>query len=574
MFDIVKVSAFLLRFSGRVRFARGAFTAIVLLGLVGGLANAALIAFLNARLTHYGAASRTLIWSFVGLCAALPVSRFLSEVLLLRMTQKSILEVRMRLCRQILAVPLQHLEKLGAHRLLAALTDDVATITAALLSVPLLSMNLTMVIGGLAYLGWLSWQVLLAVLGAAVIGVASYQFLMGKALLYFELSRGHWDLLFKHLRSLAEGIKELKLHRERRAAFVVHGLESSNLGLQRTALVGNTISAAALSWGQVLFFLVIGVLLFLPPQTYPISDRTLVGYTLTLLYMMTPLQVILGTLPGLARASVAVGKLEELGLSLTRNSSEAITGPAAKDRDWRQLELAGVTHTYRGEADAAASFMLGPLDLKIQPGELVFIVGGNGSGKTTLAKVIVGLYAPESGEVRLDGKPIDDESRDAYRQLFSAVFTDFFLFETLFGLENPDLDARAQWYLRALQLEKAVKVENGELSSIALSQGQRKRLALLTAYLEDRPIYLFDEWAADQDPYFKEVFYHQLLPELRSRKKTVIVVSHDDRYYGVASRIVKLDYGKVEYDGSPDGLRPPALPGADGILAMESSPVG
>ncbi|MCB1035646.1 MAG: cyclic peptide export ABC transporter, partial [Acidobacteria bacterium] len=77
---------------------------------------------------------------------------------------------------------------------------------------------------------------------------------------------------------------------------------------------------------------------------------------------------------------------------------------------------------------------------------------------------------------------------------------------------------------------------------------QRKRLALVTALLEDRPVYLFDEWAADQDPEFKEVFYHQLLPELKARGKTAIVISHDDRYYDVADRVVKLDTGRVVSD--------------------------
>jgi putative ATP-binding cassette transporter len=97
-------------------------------------------------------------------------------------------------------------------------------------------------------------------------------------------------------------------------------------------------------------------------------------------------------------------------------------------------------------------------------------------------------------------------------------------------------------------------VREGAFSTLALSQGQRKRLALLTAYLEDRPIYLFDEWAADQDPQFKEIFYHHLLPELRARNKTVLVITHDDRYYDVADRLIKLDYGKLVYDGRPAGL--------------------
>jgi putative ATP-binding cassette transporter len=172
-------------------------------------------------------------------------------------------------------------------------------------------------------------------------------------------------------------------------------------------------------------------------------------------------------------------------------------------------------------------------------------VGGNGSGKYTLAKLITGLYIPEEGEISWDGQIISTQNREWYRQHFSVVFSDFYLFEDILGLENVNLDHQARGYLQQLQLDHKVKVEDGRLSTTALSQGQRKRLALLSAYLEDRPIYLFDEWAADQDPPFKEIFYTKLLPELRDRGKTVVVISHDDRYFYVADRIIKLDYGRI-----------------------------
>ena len=175
----------------------------------------------------------------------------------------------------------------------------------------------------------------------------------------------------------------------------------------------------------------------------------------------------------------------------------------------------------------------------------MFLVGGNGSGKTTLAKLLMGLYVPESGEIRVDGQLVTDKTREEYRRLFSAVFADFFLFESLLGLKTPQLDNRAEEYLDRLQLSRKVTIKEGVFSTTDLSQGQRKRLALLTAYLEDRPIYLFDEWAADQDAYFKEIFYLQLLPELKSRGKTAIVISHDDRYYYAGDRLIKLEEGKL-----------------------------
>lgn len=177
--------------------------------------------------------------------------------------------------------------------------------------------------------------------------------------------------------------------------------------------------------------------------------------------------------------------------------------------------------------------------------ELKSIVGGNGSGKSTLIKVLTGLYSPEKGAIQLDDQPISDKNRNFYSGYFSAVFSDFYLFDSLIGLRGPDLDSRARRYLVELELDAKVEVSGGVLSTTALSQGQRKRLALLTAFLEDRPIYVFDEWAADQDAHYREIFYKRLLPELKSRSKTIIVISHDDRYYHLGDRIVKLEYGNV-----------------------------
>ena len=192
--------------------------------------------------------------------------------------------------------------------------------------------------------------------------------------------------------------------------------------------------------------------------------------------------------------------------------------------------------------------------MRFRTGELVFLVGGNGSGKSTLAKIISGLYVPEAGEIRLDGQVITDKNRDDYRQLFSAVFSDFYLFENLLGLYTKDLDAQAGMYLEQLHLSHKIKVMDGALSTTAVSQGQRKRLALLTAYLENRPFYLFDEWASDQDPHFKDVFYTKLLPDLKARGKTALVITHDDRYFHLADRIIKLDYGQIDPESATEPL--------------------
>ena len=264
-------------------------------------------------------------------------------------------------------------------------------------------------------------------------------------------------------------------------------------------------------------------------------------------------------LPLIAWVNVSLAQINRLGIEIEATTIEdpAIEDPAIGPLEgWEQIELAGVTHTYRREGQSGG-FVLGPVDLALRPGQILFIVGGNGSGKTTLAKLFTGLYIPESGEIRLDGRPVTAANRERYRQLFSAVFDDAAVFESLWGLAAEDLDERAREYLCQLELDRVVTVTGGTFSTTRLSRGQRKRLALLTAYLEDRPIYVFDEWAADQDPVFRRVFYLRLLPELRARGKAVVAITHDDRYFGIADCLIKLEEGKMVEADSQEMLSGP-----------------
>lgn len=538
----MKLISFLLRVSPKLVLAA------ILVGLVAGATNTGLLAVINAALNSPGSSSGTLVWGFAGLCLVMLLSRISSAIMLIRLSRWAVYDLRIMLSRRILGAPLRHLEELGASRLLATLTDDVPAVANALVTIPLLCMNFAIVATCLIYLGWLSWQVFLIVVGFMVFGVITYQLPIKRALRYVNITRQEWDALFKHFKALTEGMKELKLHSNRRDAFFSDQLEPTANSLRRHGFTGDSIYAISAGWGQVLIFILIGFLLFLIPGWQRVDAQTLVGYSLVILYLMTPLELIVNTLPILGRANVAMQKVEDLGLSLQSSTVEASTSTPAQDTTrFEKLELADVTHTYYREG-SDGNFLLGPVNLEFHPGEVVFLVGGNGSGKTTLAKLLTGLYIPESGEIRLDGQVITDQNRESYRQLFSVVFSDFYLFDNLLGLSAPELDKQAGEYLKLLQLEHKIEVKDGALSTTKLSQGQRKRLALMTAYLEDRPFYLFDEWAADQDPLFKNVFYMQLLPELKAKGKMVLVISHDDHYYHMADYIIKLDYGKVEYN--------------------------
>jgi putative ATP-binding cassette transporter len=324
------------------------------------------------------------------------------------------------------------------------------------------------------------------------------------------------------------------------------------------------------SWGKFIFVLAMGFILFFLPNIMTVPPTTMSSYIVIFTYLMLPLEKLVAKLPTFTQANVALQKMDELGLSLsayadqhrsprsasainsaptitTEPATDPATNSSAIDRHWQRLELRHVSHTYHSDSDDHP-FTLGPIDLTFTPGEIIFIVGGNGSGKSTLAKLITGLYTPDHGEILINQRVISDADRDWYRQHFAAIFADFYLFERLLGLDRPDLDRLAQDYIAKLQLDRKVQVQDGQLSTTSLSQGQRKRLALLTAFLEDRPIYLFDEWAADQDPNFKDLFYREVLPDLKRLGKTTIAITHDDRYFDLADRVITIEYGQITSD--------------------------
>ncbi|MEM8531174.1 MAG: cyclic peptide export ABC transporter [Chloroflexota bacterium] len=516
-------------------------------GVVAGACGTGLVALITMALNQQLTSEPTFAWIFFGVCALLLLSSVFSQVLLIRLAQDTILKLRLSLSRQILATPLHQLERIGTHRLLSMLTDDISMLATTIVIVPAIAINVVVVISSLFYIGWLSWHILVMVGVFMVIGIVSYQFPIVYARDFLRRGREEQDILFGHIESLVSGVKELQLNRWRRIAFFSQDLEQSATTFNSVTKTGFILFTVIGQWGQLLLLVVIGLLLLVIPALDIANTMALTGSVLAVLYLLNPMTVILNHLPNLSRAVIILNKVEQLGLSLTASQEEILQPLASEKTDWQSLSLVNVTHHYYHE-QGDSNFILGPINLTFHPGEIVFLVGGNGSGKTTLAKLITGLYTPQTGSIYLDTQPVISEQQDLYRQLFAVIFSDFYLFQRLPSRQNQALDDQAQEYLTMLQLDHKVQVENGQLSTLSLSQGQRKRLALLAAYLEDRPFYIFDEWAADQDPIFKEVFYTQILLNLKRQGKTLLVITHDDKYFRLADRIIRLDYGKITSD--------------------------
>jgi putative ATP-binding cassette transporter len=511
-------------------------------GIVSGIVTTGLLAFVNQAIRTGRFGEPAVLAGFAGLCLLRLVAGIGAHWLLIHLSQSTLSRMRVELCTQIAHTRLATLESLGSHRLLSALIDDLGQVATTIINLPYLLVNLVIVAGCLIYLGYLSWGVLLGIGSCMAVGALSYWFAVRRANNLLRRSREHQDHLYKFFRQLLDGIKELSLDKKKREAFLKECVRPAAEDVRQNQTRGISLYAAAANWNRLLFFVYIGVLLWFWTSGGSQPVATMASYVLVILYLMAPIEAILNTLPHMAQAEVALRQIDQLGLAL---APAALPANVVEDRRsmWQRIEFSAITYQYP-KSDAGGGFVLGPIDLAIVPGRILFITGGNGSGKTTMAKLLTGLYSPTGGRILLDGKEISAASDEDYRHHFATVFSDYGLFDRLLGMDAKSCESAAQQYLRDLQLEHKVEIINGRFSTTALSQGQRKRLALLVALLEDRSVYVFDEWAADQDPQFRALFYHSLLPDLARRGKAVVVITHDDRYFHLADDLFKLDEGR------------------------------
>jgi putative ATP-binding cassette transporter len=516
----------------------------VITSILCGVSNTAIVAIIAKAIA--GKASHVVLaWAFFGSCVTMILSMAISRITLMKLTQSEIFKLRLELCHKLLATSLKKQMELGNEGVLHILTRDINIFVDSLPLVPLLIANSVVIVCCVVYVGWLSWQ--LFVVFAALTAIGMFVFYrarlrpLGKLIKVHE----HEKSLHKHLHNLIDGSKELRINAERGDLFVKQVIAPKAQEFRTSYDEFVSEFAWVSQTGAGTFYIVIGVMLFVIPALSPQSVEAIATVTLVVLYLIRPISDLMNIFPGLEQAAISLKNIRKLDADLDCPPATNVESQEFVSNRGFELELRGVCHQFTNTADDT-QFNLGPLDLSIVQGEILYIVGGNGSGKTTLAMLLLGLYAPEKGTIFLNGVAVNVGNLGEYRRHFSAVFSDFHLFEQILGADKYELSDRASHYVKLLGLHHKVKVSDGRFSTLDLSSGQRKRLALVSAYLEDRQICVFDEWAADQDPKFKRIFYTELLPDLKARGKTVIVITHDDSYFDCADRIIKLEEGKLQ----------------------------
>lgn len=493
--------------------------------------------FLGLEVSNYKFAAL-----FGGACLVILAGRTLSQLTLSRVAIDTTSRLRIEYYDAIVKSPLSKLEQVGSSRLIASFTTDIKAIIGGAMLLPDLLISGVTLVGMMIFLLYLNVDIFLFICGATLFGVVTYILPMVFAGKLFKSAREKVDALQEGIKGNIYGVKELKLSASRRESYFADVLLKTEKEVRVVNKRAITIVRTATNYGDMISFFVMGYVAFIFLNYHSVSQGELLAAVMILLYITGPVSIIMNALPEIINANISLVKVQGLFSDIPVEDIDIEVKPLPA---WQRLNFSKVVYRYPPkEGEQESTFSVGPIDLEINRGEITFIVGGNGSGKSTLSKLITSYYQHESGEIYLDDHLLDKSWVNSFRDQVSAVYTDYYLFDQLLGDIKALDKSLVDNYLERLQLTEKVSIEDGRFSTLSLSDGQRKRLALLVSLLEDKQLYLFDEWAADQDPEFKQVFYYDILPYLKSKGKAVVAISHDDRYFDIADRVLTMENGR------------------------------
>lgn len=517
---------------------------ILVVTCLAGLANAALLGMIN-QAAEQAALAQPIGTETLLLYVCLFVFFFIADRASLReanrLVQHRLETLRLRVVSKIRRVELRTLERLSHGELFATIAQEINHLSQSLPLLVSAAQSVFLLAFCLLYIATLSFISFLVV--AALTALGLYLYWLRRRSLNHALAQIHRQEaeMLDTLAHFTKGFQEIRLHADKNDALfhrftqVVDDLQTQVVGVG-----GKWV--ALLQFSNAFLYALVGAVIFILPLFFEGYTDVIYKITAAAIFCIGPVTAITAVAPLYTKANMGLGHVAQLEQRL--NQGRAATMPVvtqSRFNGFNTISCRGMTFSYRDDS-GEASFTSGPLELILKRGETVFLIGGNGSGKSTAMKLICGLYTPDGGSIEVDGTVIGDAERQDYRELFSAIFADFHLFDRLFGLGDVD-QATVDALISRMELDEKVTFADGRFSTTTLSTGQRKRLAMIVSLLEDRDIYLFDEWAADQDAHFRDIFYTELLPDLKRRGKTVLAVTHDDRYWSCCDRRLSMDLG-------------------------------
>ena len=495
--------------------------------------------------------SREYILIFASIIIAFIWVRRTLSLGIIHLSQKLFWHLRIEVLALVLNANYQQLssKKVQIH---AAMVSDVNILTNVSMSIIDFCAALILSFSCLIYLLSISWILFLITLGVAITGAVVYHINSKSNLTDFNKARMLENGFQENFNAIIDGFKEIFME-PKKGKFIfegkIHKIANEAQGNNTKAFTGflnNQIT------GQVLFYILISSVLLFFSITLKIKPGDTISFVFTLLYLLGSVETIMVLIPGILRAGVASNHLMALKEELENaNFSDSLPETYYSKTDFKNISINNLEFNYAKEKED--SFAIGPINIDINKGDVIFIYGGNGSGKTTFIHSVLGLRYPSAGEIKLNGNVVDLENYSSYRTLFSVVFSDFYLFDQIIGIDDINLD---KWidYIKLFELSDKVTLTGDKLSTTELSTGQRKRLALIIALMENKPILVLDEWAADQDPYFRKRFYREIIPMLKKEGITILAITHDDKYYYCADSLYKMDEGKLIVENFKPGL--------------------
>ncbi len=524
------------------------YLALIPLSLINGVASALIIFTINESFNRNMEYSRELLVYFVFALSFFVYTIKLLQGRMIIITNELAYEKRMQIIEKVMSSSYQSIERIGRNRIFSGLNNDCAALVKVPEIIILFISNLLTLLFCLSYLLTKSLWTFVASLGIILLNGVISIITSSIAARYWEKNRDIQDTFFGQMQDLVDGFKELVLNKLRRLAFWMDMKKYSRMSTE----LNKTASVKFLNfslYNVLMYNIVFGVVVFVFPLfIFNLNVNQLRENLFIVFYMIGPFGALAGAVPQLTQLNVNVKRINKLISDL----DEASAGNEKIEEEFHitypdniSIKFENVMYKYITEdpdsKKAESEFTLGPITTELKSGEITFITGGNGSGKSTLGKLITGLYTPQEGRVLINGKTADVREQN---ELFSTIYSDFNLFKKLYGIDYHLKKDITMEYLDMMKIKDKIEINDaGEFKSIDLSTGQRKRLAFVVSCLEDKPMVLFDEWAAEQDPEFRRYFYDELLPMLKQQGKGIIVITHDDRYFDRADKVIKMERG-------------------------------